>query len=38
MIEINDEGRLKLNKIVDKKYPGWHSYDIFKLENQLVMK
>ena len=38
MIEINDEGRLTLNKIIDKKYPGWYSYDIFKFENQQLRK
>ena len=34
----DDIGRIKLKKIIDKKYPEWKYYDIFKFENQEVTK
>ncbi|HRU44256.1 MAG TPA: undecaprenyl-phosphate glucose phosphotransferase, partial [Spirochaetota bacterium] len=30
-------GRIKFKKIIDKKYPEWKYYDIFKFENKFVL-
>lgn len=38
MESSEDEGRIKLKKILDEKYPNWYSCDIFKFENQEVKK
>ena len=38
MVKKDDIGRVKLKKIIDKKYPEWYYYDIFKFENQEVTK
>lgn len=38
MDKHDDVGRIKLKKIIDKKYPEWKYYDIFKFENQEVTK
>ena len=35
--EVEEEVE-EVKKTIDKKYPGWYYYDIFKFENQEVTK